>query len=274
MNLSNKVVVQGSKGEFNYLQFRRLNKLGIKNVYTLKPHFFNTRPGVVSQERLTTSLENYKKLCNEFGFDINHFVKHNQTHTGNVKCVEAPVEKMCIEEGEFIDTDGTITDLKGVTLASVNADCILFLMYDPVKKVIANVHSGWRGTVQKIAVNAVKKMVEQYSCNPEDIIVCISPSIRKCHFEVKIDAKELFDEAFSNTNKLDKFIEYIGKDENGDDKWRIDTIWINKYMLMKCGIKEENIEDSGICSVCNSEIVNSCRADGKKFGLATALISM
>ena len=233
MDLTNNVVIHANKGEFNYLQFRRLNELGIKNLYTLKPHFFNTRPDVVSKERYDSSIENYKKLCNEMGLDYNHIVKHNQTHTGNVKCVMQPVDKMCIEEGEFVDTDGLVTNLKDVILTSVNADCILLLMYDPVKKVIANVHSGWKGTVQKIAINAARKMIDQYGCNPEDIIVCISPSIRKCHFEVKIDAKELFDAAFADTGKLDEFIEYIGKDENGDDKWLIDTIWINKYMLMQ-----------------------------------------
>ena len=48
-------------------------------------------------------------------------------------------------------------------LATTNADCILLLIYDPIKKVIANVHSGWKGTLQKISVKAVDKMIEEFT---------------------------------------------------------------------------------------------------------------
>ena len=76
----------------------------------------------------------------------------------------------------------------------------LIIFYDPVKKVIANVHSGWRGTFQKIAEKTVLKMIENYNCNPEDIECFIWPSIRKCHFEVETDVKELCEKTFAYTN--------------------------------------------------------------------------
>jgi len=274
MDLSNNIVIQKNKDNFDFLQFKRLLDLGIKHAYTLKPHFFNTRPGFVSEERKAKSVENYKSICNVLGLDYNKLVKANQTHTNCVGLVESVPSKMSIEEDLFKDTDGLITNIEGVSLASVNADCILLLMYDPNKKVIANIHSGWRGTFGKIAVNGINKMITEYGCNPEDIIVCICPSIRKCHFEVKEDVKNMCEEIFAYTNRLDEIINYIGKDVNGEDTWKIDTILITKILLQKCGIKEENIEDCGICSVCNSEVVNSRRSDGEKFGLATAIISL
>ena len=70
--------------------------------------------------------------------------------------------------------------------------------------------------------------------------MCICPSIRKCHFEVKEDVKNLCEKIFAYTKRLDEIIEYIGKDENQVDKWKIDTVLITKILLLECGIKEEN----------------------------------
>lgn len=273
-DLSNDVVLHRSEGGFEFLQFRKLLELGVKHAYTLKPHFFNTRPGVVSEERYEQSVKNYIDFCKVIDVDYNKLVKANQTHTNCVKVVDMLPEKMCIEEGKYVDTDGLVTNLEGVSLASCNADCILLLLYDPVKKVIGNIHSGWRGTFAKIAVNAIKSMKEKYGCKPQDIIVCICPSIRKCHFEVNEDVKTICEDTFAYTNRLNDFIEYVGKDEAGTDKWHIDTVLITRILLEDEGIKDENIFDCGICSYCNKDVVNSCRADGKNYGLGTAVISL
>ena len=70
-------------------------------------------------------------------------------------------------------------------------------MYDPVKEVIANVHSGWKGTFQEIGKKTVEKMIENYECDAKDIIVVIGPCIMKDHFEVKENLKIKFEEKFS-----------------------------------------------------------------------------
>ena len=273
-DLSNEIVIHKSKNGFEFIQFKKLLDLGVKHAYSLKPHFFNTRPGVVTEERYKKSIQNYADFCKTIDVDYNKLVKPNQTHTSVVKIVDKLPEKASIEEIENQDVDGLLTNIEGVSLASVNADCILFLLYDPVKKVIGNIHSGWRGTFAKIAVNGINKMVETYKSNPEDIIVCICPSIRKCHFEVKEDVKKMCEDAFSYTNRLKDFIEYYGKDDCGLDTWKIDTVLINKILLKECGIKDENVYDCSICSLCNNDIIHSCRGDGKNFGLGTAIICL
>jgi len=146
----------------------------------------------------------------------------------------------------------------------------LLLFYDPVKNVIANCHSGWKGTLQRISVKTVKNMQEKYGCNVKDIICCISPSIRKCHFEVEKDVKDLYQNEFKDIENLDEVIEETIKDE----KWHIDTVLINKVLLKRLGLTEENIIDSGICSVCNKEIIHSYRAHGEISGRETAIIGL
>ena len=66
--------------------------------------------------------------------------------------------------------DGLITDKKDNVLSLTFADCTPLYFYDPVKNVIGNVHSGWKGTYQEIAKMAVKSLVQNYDINPKDLI--------------------------------------------------------------------------------------------------------
>jgi len=274
-DLSNENVVHVRNGEIEYLQFRRLLEYehDIKHAYGLKPANYMTKLDMVSDEVFRESVNNYKKLCTSIGVDYNRLVKPSQMHTNEVKIVDALEDEMSLENEKYANTDGLVTNKNNVVLATTNADCILLMFFDPVKKVIANVHSGWKGTFQKIAVNAVKKMVKEFSSNPKDIICCICPSIRKCHFEVEKEVKDMCENIFLYTNQIDKIIEYIGK-KDGVDKWVIDTVLINKIMLEDCGLLPENIIDSGICSVCSCDKVHSYRVEGKGYGLSSAIISI
>lgn len=272
MNLSNENIIHVKDGNCEYLQFKRLLEHNIKHAYGLKPAFYNTKPGKVSEETYKSAIENYKQLCNEIGCNFNNLIKPYQNHTDVVECAKI-TEGTSIED-KYLDVDGLITNKSDCVLATTNADCILILFYDPVQNVIGNVHSGWRGTFKKIAVNAVNKMVKEFNSNPKDIIACICPSIRKCHFKVKKDVKDMCEEIFQYTNQIDDIIEYIGKNELGEDSWVIDTVLINKILLKECGLMDENIIDSGICSVCNSELIHSYRVEGEGFGLCSAIISL
>ena len=62
--------------------------------------------------------------------------------------------------------------------------------------------------------------------------------------------------------------------EKRENKWHIDTILINKIILKRAGLLEENIIDSGICSVCNKDLIHSFRAEGPGYELNTAIISL
>lgn len=261
-DLSNENIIQISKNGINYIQFKKLLELGIKHAYSLKSENIEIRKKCVNLEK---EKESYEKLCNAIGLDINNLSRPDQQHTDKVKIIN----KVCTRE-ELKETDGLITNQKNIILATTNADCILYLIYDPKNKVIANVHSGWRGSYQRIVEKAIDKMISEFRSNPEDIIICICPSIRRCCFEVNKDVKEMFQEKFSFIEELDKFI-INGYIEN---KFYIDTVGINNCLLQNKGIKRENIYDSGLCSVCNSDLVHSYRVEKSEFKLATAIISL
>lgn len=275
MDLSNENVIHIKKDGVEYLQFKRLleYKDKINHVYTLGVDW-NFRTATPDKKELPKdqyekNIKSYKKLCEELNMNYKNLVKPNQDHTDKVKLVKDKIEinKPDFDIKEYDRTDGLFTNKKDIILGTTNADCILLLFYDPEKGIIANIHSGWRGTLQRISVKAVKKMIKEFNCRPEDIICCICPSIRKCHFEVDKDVKEMFEKEFKELN----LNEIIGENVLSK-KWNIDTVLINKIILKEAGLKEENIIDSKICSVCNPNKIHSYRVEKQGYGLNVALI--
>lgn len=259
-NLSNDNVVEVNVDGINFLQFKVLLELGVKHGYSLKNdgmdfgHF---------AENFSREKESYNRLCSVAGLNSENVVKGIQKHTDIVK----KISSFCTPE-EIGEVDGLITDKNGLVLATTNADCILYLLYDKKNKVIGNIHSGWRGSYQRILENGIDIMINEYGSSCDDIIVCICPSIRKCCFEVGKDVRDMFYDKFSFIDDIDKFIFKQG------DKFFVDTVGINNVLLLKKGIKAENIYDSNICSVCNSDKVYSYRVEGKCFKRATAIIGL
>ena len=108
-------------------------------------------------------------------------------------------------------------------------------------------------------------MKEKYGCNTEDIIVCIGPCIKQCHFEVEEDFIQKFKEEFGNIEKYYKKGKTIENEPTEKvvekQKYYFDTTKLIIDYLMEIGIKKENIFDSNICSVCNSNKMHSYRAE-------------
>lgn len=191
-------------------------------------------------------------------------IKGNQTHSTNVKVIT----KENINE-VFENVDGLITNLKNIYLLTVVADCQGILLFDKKNKVIGNIHSGWRGTLNRIIKNAVNIMINEFNSNVEDIKVYFSPCIHKCCFEVSIDVKEMFEKEFNDL----EIENYITKG-NREDKYYIDTLKLNIDYLIKLGIKKENIAYSDLCTKCNSDILHSYRKDKDLSGRNGLLISI
>ena len=257
-NLSNENVIHVKDGDLEYLQFRKLleYKNKIQHCYTMKCSDYKEDDG-----------ENYKKLYDSLKLDYEQFVRiEHQIHSNFVDVVDS-------KEKIYTNVDGLVTEKKGISLSLRFADCTPIYLYDPIKNVIGNIHSGWKGTVQKIAIEGVKKLIEEFDCNSENIIVCIGPAIGKCHFEVDEDVKDIFEKTFSYMNINDKIIEK-GQIKEGKQKYYIDTNLINRKMLEEMGLNPDNIIESNICTVCYSDVLHSYRVDKENSGRNTAIIGL
>ena len=263
-NLFNKETVIIKNENIKYMQFKKLLKYkNIKHCFTLKP----TDVGSNDTYRTTKSIadKNYKDICNLLKLDSSNIVRPYQTHTNNVKKI---TNEVGIFPEKLQDVDGLITRENNKILSLTFADCTPIYLYDKQKNIIGNIHSGWQGTVKKIAKYAIIKMKKEFNSDPKDIICVIGPTIRKCHFEVQKDVKDIFYNTFKYMKNIDKIIEF----NKNTNSYFIDTVEINKELLKGEGILKENIVDSGICTYCNSNIIHSYRKEGKEAGRNTALI--
>lgn len=212
-------------------------------------------------------IDSIKKYFKEIEHDLGHKFRMiktpSQTHSNNVRIL---TEENLNEE--FKDTDGIITNLKNVALGIRTADCQSILLYDPKRKVIGNIHSGWKGTLNKIVANAIHLMISEFGCQSKDILAFICPSILKCCFEVDKDVVDSFIENFGN---IDEFVT-LGEVKEGKQKYFIDTVELNKKVMTDLGLEKDHIVSSNICTKCHRNIYHSYRADGKLSGRNLSLI--
>ncbi len=147
--------------------------------------------------------------------------------------------------GEALVGDAMITNIPGRNLVVQIADCQSILMYDPYRNVVANVHSGWRGSINNITGRTIMTMEKKYGCRPKDIVVSISPSLGPCCAEFINFKKEI----------PQKFWKY-GDDFNLFDFWAITC-----DQLSDAGILSENIYLSRICTKCSTDLFFSYRGE-------------
>jgi len=262
--LENENIIYYQQEKIEYLQFKKLlNYSEVKHCYTLKSRNELNFPPIYKDEE--TLKNSYKRICKCLNLKPENIVKPHQTHSDNIKIVE--------KIQDYQEVDGVLTNKEDIVLLTTSADCISLLFYDYIKKVVGSVHSGWRGTLQQISKKAVEKMIDNYGSNPQNIICCICPSIRQCCFEVDEDVKDLFKNKYKNLNEINTIIQK-GIIKENKQKFKIDTAKINKILLKQIGLKEENIIDSNICTVCNNKDFHSYRVDKENSGRNAALINL
>lgn len=273
-DLSNDAMVHKKGKEIEYLQFRKLLEYEeLVHAYTLSKNGFDVGSNDTYEDSKKRIYDNYEKLAKELQIDINTIIKPYQTHTSMVKCIKEKPDKITISPKELTNVDGLVTNQKEITFLLSFADCTPIYLYDPVKKVIGDIHSGWKGTLEGIGRVAIRTMIHEYDCNPHDIICCFGPHIKKCHFEVGEEVANAFKTKYTDMKQIDEIVVYTGEKE-GAKKYHIDTQKINENIMLEMGLLKENIIDSGICSVCESTYMHSYRAQGKSAGRNTAVLGM
>lgn len=188
-----------------------------------------------------------------------HYIVANQTHSDHIKVIQKQESKGWESlEDAIEDCDALITNVEGVMLTILTADCVPVLLYDTKKNVVAAIHAGWKGTQAQIVSKTVKKMVDIFGSNPQEILAGIAPSIGPCCYEVGDDvAKHFFEtpEAFTKQG----------------DKYMLNLPYLNQKQLLDSGLREANIMMSHICTACDIERFFSYR---KEQGCSGRFMSM
>ncbi|MCT4592910.1 MAG: peptidoglycan editing factor PgeF [Anaeromicrobium sp.] len=228
--------------------------------------FSTLNMGTKTSDKKENIIKNYEILCDALGTSIENLVLSDQVHGDKIKIVHMDDRgKGLLCENPIKEIDGLITSQKGVCLVTQYADCVPIYILDKKNKVIALVHSGWRGTVKKISKRAIEIMKDVYNTNPIDCLGAIGPSIGLCCYEVD---KGVIGEFEKNFNNIEDFVK-----NKKSGKYNLDLWEANKSILKDIGFKEENIIVSHVCTMCNEELF-SYRRDKGNTGRMVAMIEL
>ena len=210
--------------------------------------------------------ENYRRFFAAVGADLSTVAMTNQVHSDVVRPVTTADIKAGLLDPEPYEADGLVTDIPGVALVIFSADCLPILLYDPVRRVIAAVHAGWRGTAAGIVERAVEKM-SFYGCRPVDILAAIGPGISQCCFETHEDVPNAMTTALGV-----RATPFLSPIENG--KFKVDLKGINALRLERAGLHTEHISVATDCTACLPEKYWSHRFTGGVRGSQAAVIQL
>jgi len=194
------------------------------------------------------------EFLQEIGLHLDNLVMVKQVHGSAIVVAERP-------DPELLETpaDGLITKTPGLVLGIRTADCVPVLFWDPVQKVAGIAHGGWKGVKDGIIAQMLKIFEKSCGTKMADIRVAIGPSIRKCCYEV---GKEFL-------GYFPGF--YRGKDAS---KGHLDLVGVIKSRLLKRGIPESQVHDTGLCTVCENKKFFSYRVEAQTRERILSVISI
>ncbi len=206
------------------------------------------------------------------GLDVNagQVVRVYQAHDNGVLRVEGEVLHRAGFPESLIDRarpfDALVTKQPGLALTVSTADCVPILIHDPVRRAIAAVHAGWRGTARRVVVSALDAMRDTYGTNATDCRAAIGPCIRACCFEVDAPVTDAMASALADWHSF--------ATATRPGHWQMDLPAINRRLLEQSGVASERIDDLGLCTSCRSDLFFSHRRDKGRTGRMMNFILM
>jgi len=247
----------------------------------LTGHAFTGRAGGVSTgpyfslnmafglgDRDENVLRNRERTCRSLGIDPSKLVAGQQVHGERIEVVTAEHagRGATSYNGGLPAADALLCAEPGLPLASFYADCVPLFFLDPVRKVVALAHAGWRGAALRIGPKTVQKMRTLYGSDPRECLAGIGPSIGPCCYEVDWALLKHFPADFSTAGGVAA--------PAGPGKWLFNLWEANRLFLLEAGLLAENITVAGMCTACHNNALFSYRAQGGVCGRMASLIML
>jgi polyphenol oxidase len=186
--------------------------------------------------------------------------------------------------------DGMLTNLPGVLLGILTADCLPVILVDPKCRAVGIFHAGWRGTAKRIVEKGVGEMHRWFGSEPRDLKAAIGPGIRGCCYEVGPEVRSAFEAQFSYGSEL--FRETKERNEIHEKypllfltarapghselpkKIFLDLAQANRRQLIAAGLSPKNISDLGLCTHCQQDLFFSHRGENGVTGRMMAAVGI
>ena len=245
--------------------------IGVKHAFTTR-HGGVSR-GVWSSLNLGTTRgdvpedvdKNYDLLCRALDIRRERLCFTRQVHSTVVRPVTGADCHTLFTPIPY-EADGLITNEPGLPLICFAADCVPILLWAPDAPAVGAVHAGWKGTVGDIAGHAVREMVRLYGADPGKMQAAIGPHIGYCCFETGAEVPAAVRETLGA--EAERFIRPKG------EKFHVDLTGVNRALLCRAGVPEENITATDACTMCMPERYWSHRVTKGERGVQAAVIQL
>jgi YfiH family protein len=258
-------------GKVHYLEPQLLARAGLSaQGFTTRSEGVSRAPynslnlGANTLDQPSNVQGNRSILARAFGTKLEKLVTVAQVHGTDLLVIDSPNPDYT--HFQKIECDGIITDQPGVMIGVCVADCAPVLLLDPVRKVVAALHAGWKGTAGGIARKGVEAVVSLFGSDPSEILAAVGPGIGRCCYEVDGPVR-------------DEFVKGGGCwDEAAvasvSGKWQLDLSRANVHQLLEAGVPRENIETTDLCVSCNKAAFFSYRRDKGETGRQMGFIML
>jgi polyphenol oxidase len=225
-------------------------------------------------------LENRSRFQSALGATDLALVALEQFHSDVVHVFEAAPAEPC-------RGDASVTNQPSLLLGVQTADCVPILLVDPRKRVVAAVHAGWRGTLQRIVTKAIGKMQMEFATKPADLLAALGPAIGGCCYEVGTEVSSAYFAQFPDAAEW--FDELRTGDEPNPLPWlsmmppghqpppksvHLDLRKANRAQLLAAGLSAKSIFVSDLCTACRRDLLFSYRKEGPQSGRLLSVIGI
>jgi len=197
-------------------------------------------------------------------------VSLRQIHSDLIRHVDRNPEKP-------LTGDGMVTATPGLILAVQAADCLPVILADRMRRAVGVFHAGWRGTAKRIVEKGVGEMRKHFGSDPRNLVAAIGPGVQGCCYEVGEEVRTRFEAQFAYASSLFREMKesdpvrekypllFLTARAPGHSelpvKLFLDLVEANRRQLLDAGVMARNIEATGPCTACHTELLFSFRAE-------------
>jgi YfiH family protein len=245
-------------GGFEWTQAEWGPVLRCRPLADIADHFFTG-----GNLELRDSRHEWDAVAREIGLGFDRLLLLRQVHGTGVSVAR---------RGEYVpgprpEADAAVTDDPGLAIGVRVADCAPILIGDRHRHVVGAAHAGWRGTVDRVAMAAVREMREQFGSRPDDLVVAIGPCLGACCGEVGPEVFERFREAGHAADELTRWF-LPGR----ADRLQLDLPRANRDQLAAAGVPPSQIHLAGLCTKSFPDAFHSYRVSKEHAGRMVGVI--
>jgi YfiH family protein len=209
------------------------------------------------------ALANRRRVLRTLGLEHPTLYAVRQVH-GNTICI---VDSNTLTHGlGGVCADALVTDLPGIPLGVLVADCLPVILYSQQPRVLAVVHAGRMGVYQLVVPAALDVMMTRFGVVPSQVHAIFGPAIGDCCYRLDAQAVTPFQNRFSDWET------YFIPQEPG--YWTMSLTRANRAQLQAAGVPLAQVQTAELCTVCHNTTLFSHRAEGQNAGRGMGIAAL